>query len=85
MGTKMTVRENLINLLSKKVSEDNVVGCGDIADFLMENGVVKPDGRWIESDDYIVCPECFNCWNICDNCTETFDYCPKCGADLREV
>ena len=43
-------------------------------------------GEWIDhtftySDD-IECPFCHKRWNVIDNCTETFDYCPGCGAKL---
>ncbi len=34
--------------------------------------------------DAIVCPFCEVSWNIVDNDTEGFNFCPNCGADLRE-
>ena len=51
-------------------------------------------GEWIEypeclqydgayCDDDIVCSACGSVWNIVDNCTEYFDYCPQCGARMR--
>jgi len=50
-------------------------------------------GKWIEypeclqydnaySDDHIVCSECCHVWSLLDNCTETFNYCPNCGAKM---
>ena len=41
-------------------------------------------GRWheFEATDGIVCSECGRAWNIIDNCTETFNYCPNCGAKM---
>ena len=41
-------------------------------------------GRWIEdtATDMIACTECGHAWNIIDNCTETFNYCPNCGAKM---
>jgi hypothetical protein len=52
-------------------------------------------GRWIEypevlkladalNDEYIGCPACGNVWNMMDNDVERFNYCPNCGADMRE-
>jgi len=42
-------------------------------------------GHWIEKDDECECPFCGKTWNYTDNCTETFDYCPNCGAKMDEV
>ena len=41
-------------------------------------------GRWVEDTktDMIACTECGHAWNIIDNCTETFNYCPNCGAKM---
>ncbi len=39
-------------------------------------------GEWCEDDDDIICPLCQRHWNKCDNCTETFVYCPNCGAKM---
>lgn len=40
--------------------------------------------KWDE--DYVLeqinCPVCGKYWNIIDNCTETFRYCPNCGQRL---
>lgn len=36
------------------------------------------------ADDHIVCSVCEECFSILDNCTERFDFCPHCGADMRE-
>ena len=55
----------------------------------------KKKGKWIEypesleyedvyCDDQIVCSNCHHVFNIIDNCTEEFDYCPHCGADMTE-
>lgn len=41
-------------------------------------------GKWIEHDDECECPVCGETWNYCDNDTERFDCCPKCGARLVE-
>ena len=52
-------------------------------------------GKWVEfpeslayegayDDSFIVCSACNHAFNILDNCTEEFDYCPHCGADMRK-
>lgn len=52
-------------------------------------------GKWIEfpaalaykdayCDTHIVCSACEAVFDIMDNCTETFNYCPNCGAEMRE-
>ena len=52
-------------------------------------------GRWITypeclayegayHDEHIVCSACRSVWNIIDNDTERFDYCPACGAKMDE-
>ena len=54
----------------------------------------RKKGEWIEypdclryegayADDQIVCSACHHVFCIMDNCTEEFDFCPHCGADLR--
>ena len=49
-----------------------------------EDAVEVVHGRWIEdvATDMIACTECGHAWNIIDNCTETFNYCPNCGAKM---
>ena len=39
-------------------------------------------GKWEQIDDDVFCSECGKGWNVIDNCTETFDFCPKCGAKM---
>ena len=35
--------------------------------------------------DDIACPKCLSKFSTIDNETERFDFCPACGADMREV
>ena len=39
------------------------------------------EGALTEED--IACSSCGAVFNVIDNCTETFKYCPNCGADMR--
>lgn len=52
-------------------------------------------GQWVDypeclkymnayADDHIVCSACEECFSILDNDCERFNYCPNCGADMRE-
>ena len=46
-------------------------------------------GKWCEgtecySDDFIVCSVCGEAFNVMDNDTYRFDYCPSCGARMVE-
>lgn len=45
-------------------------------------------GKWEQigydkAMDRITCTNCLEYFNIVDNCTEAFKYCPNCGADMR--
>ena len=72
--------------------DENTVG--DIADYLIANGVViREKGEWGKSeDDYcglniIQCPLCHEEWCFeCDDDVEMLNYnfCPNCGSDMRE-
>lgn len=58
----------------------------EAVDNLLANGVtVQRRGEWIDSGvfDTTVCSECKSEWNIFDNDTYRFKYCPCCGADMR--
>lgn len=43
-------------------------------------------GYWVEEswNDTIICSNCGSKWNIIDNDTYTFNYCPHCGARMIE-
>jgi hypothetical protein len=40
------------------------------------------DGAY--SDSHIVCSACNHVFSTMDNCTEEFDYCPHCGAKMKQ-
>ena len=55
----------------------------------------EQEAEWIEypeclgydganCDSHIVCSACKHVFSIMDNCTEEFDYCPHCGAKMKQ-
>lgn len=44
---------------------------------------LSDDGIWVQNGDYITCSKCGKEWNILDNDTETFDFCPGCGSKME--
>lgn len=60
---------------------------------LKQNAVPVRRGEWVEypyclcyegalTEDDIACSSCGAVFNVIDNCTETFKYCPNCGARM---
>ena len=43
------------------------------------------DDDWMEENDHLLteCSVCHEKWNMCENETTTFKFCPNCGADMR--
>lgn len=84
--------DNLINELSAAcmpIYEKGITGIlGDnssIADIINEQPTADVQevkrGEWQEDVlDNIICSACGESFNICDNDTERFIYCPNCGA-----
>ena len=60
----------------------------ECADMVDEAPTIEPQrkkGRWIEYDNsHCECPFCHEEWSYFDNEVEYFNYCPNCGADMRE-
>ena len=62
---------------------------------MAEELLTKQNAEWIEypeclaydgaySDSHIVCSACKHVFSTMDNCTEEFDYCPHCGAKMKQ-
>lgn len=50
-----------------------------------QGGVGTDDAcEWKQEDDNLI-TSCGDYFNILDNCTEKFDFCPKCGKKIKVV
>ena len=59
-----------------------------VAKEIINHGYRKQsEGEWVQQpipyEDEIVCSVCGANFNILDNCTEKFDFCPHCGAKMK--
>lgn len=48
---------------------------------------MRKRGKWVEYENGkgIECSECCVRWDFSENMTESFEFCPNCGSDNREV
>ena len=83
------LREILDGWRDAHADVDDVHGCGLLEDVICEVDAqtaadVSPvvHGRWVEHFDEMECPVCKRQWNYCDNDTNTFNFCPNCGAKM---
>lgn len=71
------------------------VSLRQIHDFPAADVVERKRGKWVGypeclkymnayADDHIVCSACEECFSILDNDCERFNFCPNCGADMRQ-
>ena len=73
-----TVNDSNINLVKRAVERI-------LAELPTVDAVPVRHGKWIEchdDSDWIVCSKCGKAFNLIDNCTEEFNYCPNCGARM---
>lgn len=89
----MEDKENQIKELAQEIrnavfkSNQGIV-TDRIADHLYEAGYRKQsEGEWEQQprpyEDEIICTACGANFNVIDNCTEKFNYCPHCGAKMK--
>jgi hypothetical protein len=79
--------------LLEKLAERDLVLCvteWDIKNAPAADVVERKRGEWVQIGyddlmDRITCSCCKEYFSIIDNCTEEFNFCPNCGADMREV
>lgn len=83
------LREILDGWRDAHADVDDVHGCGLLEDVICEVDAqtaadVAPvvHGRWMEHLDEMECSVCKRQWNYCDNDTNTFNFCPNCGAKM---
>lgn len=82
--------EKLIELLTRELRAGayfNRPRIAGFADWLIENGVIiQKQGEWIyiENDPWVEMYRCSVCGYEMDDESLT-DYCPKCGAKMKEV
>ena len=67
---------------SRHRDDNYCITCGEsLKDGLQRNPV---NGMWIDRRHKLFLPENYNC-PICNTCSPRTDYCPSCGADLRDA
>ena len=69
----------LMKLMQDGCSAKNLQSISD-----MPSADVAPvvHGLWVEHLDEMECSVCKRQWNYCDNDTNTFNFCPNCGAKM---
>ena len=53
-------------------------------EIVKQGGVSDDVCEWKQEDDNLI-TSCGDYFNILDNCTEKFDFCPKCGKKIKVV
>ena len=56
----------------------------DAIEIVKQGGVSDDVCEWKQEDDNLI-TSCGDYFNILDNCTEKFDFCPKCGKKIKVV
>lgn len=56
--------------------------CADIKAIPAADVAPVVHGLWVEHLDEMECSVCKRQWNYCDNDTNTFNFCPNCGAKM---
>lgn len=80
MKIKHEVRDGQLVPVSMEIEDEKEV------EFLLKQ--LRPHGEWIRYRDnphqpeHIKCSNCGQYWSVADH-DKTFDFCFKCGADMR--
>lgn len=65
-------------------TKDKTIDANDIARFPIADVRENVKGEWIIKKDVTECSNCHTKWNNYRGLISTFDFCPDCGADMRE-
>lgn len=77
--------EEIIKHRDNLEQENHEYSCLGTLEELKEAREKQVASKWIECPyaDLIMCPSCNAEFSTIDNCTEQFEYCPKCGKKLE--
>jgi len=71
VGCKIRLKDDAIELLKEQEAE-----------WIEYPECLAYEGAY--SNNHIVCSACKHVFSTMDNCTEEFDYCPHCGAKMKQ-
>lgn len=78
---------------SEECYESDISPVEDVEDFVADAVIgagyrKQREGEWEQQprpyEDEIMCTVCGANFNVIDNCTEKFNYCPNCGVEMRK-
>ena len=88
MSEEKQMIDDLIEIFDEEYNKRNLITPQFTADKLIAKGYRKQsEGEWEQQlrpyEDEIACSVCGAWFNMIDNCTEKFNYCPNCGARMK--
>lgn len=84
------IEDNLADIITRIESlqeelVDGLMYCEWIKDHIHKKRASEVvHGRWMEFNIMMTCSVCDKDWYYDDNNCDEFNYCPNCGADMRE-